>query len=72
MAIENTKKRAMDPAIMWTAVAAVLIEAVAIHLLVSSHTLALALVLDAAAILAVVWLVRSQSRLPRTSDQTEP
>ena len=71
MVLESTKKRAMDPALMWTAVVAVLIEAAAIHLLVSSHTLVLALILDAAALFAVVWLVRSQSRLRRASEQAE-
>ena len=70
MSLEGRKKRALDPALMWTAVAAVLIEAAAIHMLVSSRSLTLALCLDAAAFITVVWLIRSQSRLRRIAAQS--
>ena len=71
MSPDGKRKRALDPALMWTAVAAVLIEAVAIHLLVSSRSLHLALGLDVVSLVAVAWLIRSQSRLRRTSEQAE-
>jgi len=56
-------KRPLDRALMWTAVVAILVEGAAIHLLVSSRSLPLALGLDAVTLIAIGWLIVSQAKL---------